>query len=87
MSAEPGPAFELTTEAAPASRRVALTGRLLQVLPAREGAFWVFFALMAPKFLGPIFTIGLRRFLGPGAAGIFDLASNPYKFLYNFSNF
>lgn len=87
MSAEPGPAFELTTEAAPASRRVALTGRLLQVLPAREGAFWVFLALMAPKILGPIFTIGLRRFLGPGAAGIFDLASNPYKFLDNFRNF
>jgi O-antigen/teichoic acid export membrane protein len=29
----------------------------------------------------------LRRFLGPGAAGLFDLAAAPYKFLDNFRNF
>jgi O-antigen/teichoic acid export membrane protein len=40
-----------------------------------------------PKLFGPIFTIGLRRFLGPGAAGLFDISSVPYKFLDNFRNF
>jgi lipopolysaccharide exporter len=61
--------------------------RILHALPARQGAFWVFFALAVPKVLGPIFTIGLRRFLGPGVAGIFDLAVAPYKLLDNFRNF
>jgi O-antigen/teichoic acid export membrane protein len=64
-----------------------LPGRALQGLPQREGAFWVLFALATPKLLGPIFTIGLRRFLGPGAAGIYDLSVVPYKFLDNFRNF
>lgn len=68
-------------------RMLALPGRILQALPQREGAFWVLFALATPKVLGPIFTIGLRRFLGPGAAGIFDLSTVPYKFLDNFRNF
>jgi O-antigen/teichoic acid export membrane protein len=62
-------------------------GRLLRGLPKREGAFWVLFALATPKLFGPIFTIGLRRFLGPGAAGAFDLAFTPYQFLNNFRNF
>jgi O-antigen/teichoic acid export membrane protein len=57
------------------------------MLPGREGAFWVLFALVIPKVLGPIFTIGLRRFLGPGVAGTYDLATVPYKFLDNFRNF
>jgi PST family polysaccharide transporter len=56
-------------------------------LPDRAGAFWVLFALAVPKLFGPIFTIGLRRFLGPGASGTFDLAYTPYKFLDNFRNF
>lgn len=64
-----------------------LPGRFLNSLPGREGAFWVLFAVAAPKLLGPIFTIGLRRFLGPGASGIYDLANTPYKFLDNFRNF
>jgi O-antigen/teichoic acid export membrane protein len=66
---------------------LALPGRLLDKLPAKEGAFWVLFALGAPRAIGPIFTIGLRRFLGPGASGIYDLAATPYKFLDNFRNF
>lgn len=66
---------------------LALPTRILNFLPSKEGAFWVLFALAAPKILGPIFTIGLRRFLGPGASGLFDLASTPYKFLDNFRNF
>lgn len=60
---------------------------LWNVLPRREGAFWVLFALAMPKLFGPVFTIGLRRFLGPGASGTFDLAYTPYKFLDNFRNF
>src|SRR5579872_4627437 len=71
--------------AAPRAR--ALPKRLFQSLPGREGAFWVLFALVAPRLLGPIFTIGLRRFLGPGASGTYDLAATPYKFLDNFRNF
>ncbi|MBV9279686.1 MAG: oligosaccharide flippase family protein [Chloroflexi bacterium] len=87
MSVEPRPQMEITIEARPAPRLRALPSRLLNALPAREGAFWVLFALATPKLFGPIFTIGLRRFLGPGAAGIFDEASVPYKFLDNFRNF
>jgi lipopolysaccharide exporter len=85
LQAEAEPTLELTIE--PVPRRVTLPGRLLNTLPSREGAFWVLFALATPKVLGPVFTIGLRRFLGPGAAGIFDEASVPYKFLDNFRNF
>jgi PST family polysaccharide transporter len=47
----------------------------------------VLFALATPKVFGPVFTIALRRFLGPGASGTFDLAYTPYKFLDNFRNF
>jgi lipopolysaccharide exporter len=61
--------------------------RPLLRLPEREGAFWVLVALAVPKALGAIFTIALRRYLGPGTAGIFDLAYTPYKFLDNFRNF
>lgn len=68
-------------------RLTAVPAQLLNRLPATQGAFWVLFAIGAPKVLGPIFTIGLRRFLGPGAAGIYDLAATPYKFLDNFRNF
>jgi O-antigen/teichoic acid export membrane protein len=87
MSVEPRPALEVTAEPVAVPRKLALPGRFLDLLPGREGAFWVLFALGAPKLMGPIVTIGLRRFLGPGAAGIFDLASVPYKFLDNFRNF
>lgn len=68
-------------------RMRALSGRLLQRLPGQQGAFWVLWALAIPKLFGPIFTIGLRRFLGPGVAGSFDLAVAPYKLLDNFRNF
>ena len=37
--------------------------------------------------MGAVFTIALRRYLGPGTAGIYDLAYTPYKFLDNFRNF
>jgi len=87
MTLEQQQTLELTPEPAMLPRKRLLPGRLLSVLPHQEGAFWVVFALAAPKLLGPIFTIGLRRFLGPGAAGLFDLASAPYKFLDNFRNF
>jgi O-antigen/teichoic acid export membrane protein len=70
-----------------AARLRVLLSRALNMLPGREGAFWVLFALATPKVLGPIFTIGLRRFLGPGVAGTYDLATVPYKFLDNFRNF
>jgi PST family polysaccharide transporter len=71
--------------AAPLGRRQ--DSRLLVRLPAREGAFWVLVALAVPKALGAIFTVALRRYLGPGTAGIYDLAYTPYKFLDNFRNF
>jgi PST family polysaccharide transporter len=56
-------------------------------MPQREGAFWVLVALAVPRALGAIFTVALRRYLGPGTAGIFDLAYAPYRFLDNFRNF
>lgn len=65
----------------------ALRQRLTQGLPAREGAFWVAAALVVPRLVGPIFTVVLRRFLGPKASGLFDLAATPYRFLDNFRNF
>lgn len=87
MSAEARPVLELTEQPVMGRRLVTLPAQLMRRLPQREGAFWVLFALAAPKILGPVFTIGLRRFLGPGAAGTFDLAAAPYKFLDNFRNF
>jgi lipopolysaccharide exporter len=87
MSVEQQPAMTMAAEVAAAPRKQMLPGRLLQALPSREGAFWVLFALATPKFFGPVFTIVLRRFLGPGASGLFDAASVPYKFLDNFRNF
>ncbi|HLJ68842.1 MAG TPA: lipopolysaccharide biosynthesis protein [Chloroflexota bacterium] len=88
MSADPHLAVTTTTESPTRSkaRLTALPGRLLGALP-REGAFWVLVAAGAPKAVGPIVTIGLRRFLGPGASGIYDLAATPYNFLNNFRNF
>src|SRR5579884_2542294 len=64
-----------------------LPRRVLSALPASQGAIWVVFALAVPKVLGPVFTIVLRRFLGPGVSGLFDLAMAPYKLLDNFRNF
>jgi PST family polysaccharide transporter len=43
--------------------------------------------MATPKMFGPIVTIGLRRFLGPGVSGTFDLAYTPYNLLNNFRNF
>lgn len=87
MSVEPQLTLQPSARQATSARLLALPSRALNLLPARQGAFWVLFAVATPKVLGPIFTILLRRFLGPGAAGIFDLASTPYKFLDNFRNF
>jgi lipopolysaccharide exporter len=72
-------------ETSPLGRRQ--SSRPLLRLPEREGAFWVLVALAVPKALGAIFTVALRRYLGPGTAGIYDLAYTPYKFLDNFRNF
>jgi PST family polysaccharide transporter len=44
-------------------------------------------ALAIPRLGGAIFTIVLRRILGPGVAGTFDLAYAPYRLLDNFRNF
>lgn len=87
MSVERNLSLEAAPHLAARPRMLALPGRLFNLLPSREGAFWVLFAVAAPKVLGPVFTIGLRRFLGPGASGLFDLALTPYKFLDNFRNF
>jgi len=87
MSVEQQHAIEPQQQPAVSPRNVTISGWLMRRLPAREGAFWVLFALATPKLLGPIFTIGLRRFLGPGVAGTFDLATAPYKLLDNFRNF
>ncbi|MGH2449026.1 MAG: oligosaccharide flippase family protein [Chloroflexota bacterium] len=64
-----------------------LPSALLSKLPNTKGAFWVLVALVVPKLFGPVFTIGLRRYLGPGASGAYALAVVPYKFLDNFRNF
>lgn len=87
MTAEPQPAVEAAGRPVPVAGFRAVPSRILGRLPRREGAFWVLFALMTPKVLGPVFTIGLRRFLGPDAAGLFDISSVPYKLLDNFRNF
>ncbi|MBV9280705.1 MAG: oligosaccharide flippase family protein, partial [Chloroflexi bacterium] len=84
----PAPPAVAPLPAAAAPRRRAFSlRRPWGLLPDRAGAFWVLFALAVPKLFGPIFTIGLRRFLGPGASGTFDLAYTPYNFLNNFRNF
>lgn len=57
--------------------------RLRLRLPGREGAFWVLVALAVPRLFGTLFTILLRRFLGPGVSGLFDSATVPYRFLDN----
>ena len=87
MSAEPQQALDMAPRAGIAPRMLGLPARFLDKLPSTEGAFWVLFALFVPKILGPVFTIGMRRFLGPGISGTFDLATTPYKFLDNFRNF
>ncbi len=87
MTVEPQQTMELQEQPITAPRLLTLPGQILRRLPGQEGAFWVLFALATPKLFGPIFTIGLRRFLGPGVAGVFDLATAPYKLLDNFRNF
>ena len=87
MTVEPQYTLEPAALPVPGSGLRGLPSRILKALPNKEGAFWVLFALIAPRFLGPIFTIGLRRFLGPGVAGTYDLAVAPYKLLDNFRNF
>lgn len=57
------------------------------LIPRREGAFWVLFTLLAPQSFGILFTILLRRVLGPGTSGLFDTASVPYQFLDGFRSF
>jgi O-antigen/teichoic acid export membrane protein len=87
MSAETQTALELSAEPVPVTQSPFVFNRLMRLLPSREGAFWVLFAQATPKMFGPVFTIVLRRFLGPGASGNFDQAFVPYKFLDNFRNF
>jgi O-antigen/teichoic acid export membrane protein len=87
MAAEPRTVTEITARPGLAPRVLALPSRILNFLPGQGGAFWVLFALMVPKVFGPVFTILLARFLGPGVAGLYNLAAVPYKFLDNFRNF
>ncbi|MDQ2742668.1 MAG: oligosaccharide flippase family protein [Chloroflexota bacterium] len=87
MSAEPRTVLEIAVQPTPATRLRAVPSRVLNFLPQREGAFWVLFALAVPKVFGPVFTVLLARFLGPGAAGLYNLSAVPYKFLDNFRNF
>ncbi len=87
MTVEERLAVTLDQRPATMPRLQALSGRLLQRLPGQGGAFWVLWAAAVPKLFGPIFTIGLRRFLGPGVSGSYDLAVAPYKLLDNFRNF
>lgn len=82
MSVEARPISSVVTAKPAGSAR-----RGLDVLPRREGAFWVLLALAMPRIFGAGFTIVLRRFFGPGASGLFDTASVPYSFLDNFRNF
>src|SRR5579884_1773501 len=49
--------------------------------PSPQGAFWVALSLGGPRVAGAVATIVLRRLLGPGVAGLFDLAATPYNFL------
>lgn len=87
MSAEPQMTAEPVAAPGVVTRLLGLPSRILNFLPARGGAFWVLLALAVPKVFGPVFTILLARFLGPGVAGLFNLAAVPYKFLDNFRNF
>lgn len=64
-----------------------MRARLLALLPAPQAALWVALAIAGPRLFGAVFTIALRRFLGPGVSGIFDLANTPYRFLDNFRSF
>jgi len=57
------------------------------LIPRREGAFWVLFTLLAPQGFGVVFTVLLRRVLGPGTSGLFDTAGVPYQFLDGFRSF
>jgi O-antigen/teichoic acid export membrane protein len=56
-------------------------------MPASQGAFWVVVALGVPRLIGAVITVALRRYLGPAASGIFDLAFTPYKLLDTFRSF
>src|SRR5579884_668629 len=87
VNAEPAPEVEIQAAPATTNRLLELSSRLLGKLPQTQGAFWVLVAIAVPKLAGAVFTIGLRRFLGPGVAGTFDLAYTPYNFLNNFRNF
>ncbi len=55
--------------------------------PAAQGVVWVVVALGIPRLIGAIITVALRRYLGPAASGIFDLAFTPYKLLDTFRSF
>jgi O-antigen/teichoic acid export membrane protein len=78
----PGPGQDIAVDSRDGSARE--PEKKLSALPAREGAFWVIVALAAPRFIGAVTTIVLRRLLGPGIAGTFDLAFTPYSFLDGF---
>jgi lipopolysaccharide exporter len=82
----PGSSGEIRTARKSMPLPAVLT-RVLNFLPAPGGAFWVLFALATPKVFGPVFTVLLARFLGPGVSGVYNLATVPYKFLDNFRNF
>src|SRR5579864_8084791 len=63
------------------------SGRRRQLQPQRGGAIWILIATAVPRLIGSVFTVALRRVLGPSASGAFDLSATPYRFLGGISNF
>lgn len=53
----------------------------------REGLVWLAANLAIVRLGGLIVTLLLRRLLGPGVSGVFDLASTPYRLFDSFRNF
>jgi PST family polysaccharide transporter len=53
----------------------------------REGLIWLLANLTIVRVGGTIITLILRRLLGPGISGLFDLALTPYRFFDSVRNF
>lgn len=59
----------------------------IQTRIRREGLVWLLANLTVVRLGGTIITLILRRLLGPGISGIFDLALTPYRFFDSVRNF
>lgn len=53
----------------------------------REGLLWLLANLTIVRVAGTFVTLVLRRLLGPGVSGLFDLALTPYRFFDSVRNF